>query len=392
MSSTSLDGLNTSIIATSLTKDVGSDLFLPYLPSINTITAYTSNDGNVTTIDAGDHSARNAVAKEIPKYGKLSAAAFEFGHASAQPVIASATLANSRDYLHGAYSLIDSVELRSQGKKLLGWTGAGMHSQLIHNLTRSQYEAISVLAQNNARLSTLLFIPLPSMFDKKLCLDTVYLDRLELVIKMKQYTGHQDASAAGAKLHFWYHQTNPETEAVIRSEMFSRGDRNILMYDCQSYSVVSTDRSVNLTSQKLVRCHYVDEYKEADKKGLSMVNGNNDIASNNAFSQTVSVKAGGRVIYESSKANAVASNLILGKEINNGRTLCIDYRNGVLKSSSADFSSGLALRHLPQPTLSLSAYMTDGTNANDRLEVSEEAYVMLSIKATNGSIVVVAEN
>lgn len=389
MASVSLDGLKTSIISQSLLTDVGADAFLPFVGSINTITQNTSNDGNVVTVSTTTLAPGNTATVEIPKYGYLSAIAIEFPTASANADGPSAT-SGAVGLQHNAYATVELCEIRSQGKKLLGWSGRGMSSMLQHYLSKSQYDAVVGLAGDGSKTNSVLVVPLPSFFDKKLALNTVMLDRMELVLRFVALDGSQPPNGAG-KVHFWYHQVDPETEAMIRSELFKSGNRNLLMFDCQSYSV-STATSQNLTSQKLVRCHYVDEYITSGSTAYNYVRGSNVNAGNNALSQLVSVKAGGRVIYEAPKAMAVLNSVINGREVNNPRSLCVDYRNGIIKGASADYSSGLALRHLPNPTLSVSAFMTNNTTAADKLVVSEEAYVMVAIDANSGRISVVAEN
>lgn len=388
MASVSLDGLKTSIISQSLLTDVGADAFLPFVGSINTITQNTSNDGNVVSVPTTTLAPGNTATVEIPKYGYLSAIAIEFPTETAN-ADAPSSVGNTAGLQHNAYATVELCEVRSQGKKLLGWSGRGMSSMLQHYLSKSQYDAVVGLAGDSAKLNSVLVVPLPSFFDKKLALNTVMLDRMELVLRFASSTGSVAPNGAG-KVHFWYHQVDPETEAMIRSELFKSGNRNLLMFDCQSYSLATTT-SVNLTSQKLVRCHYVDEFNN-NRVNPSYVRSNNATGGSNAISQLVSVKAGGRVIFEAPKALAVLNTVINGREVNNPRSLCIDYRNGIIKGASADYSSGLALRHLPNPTLSISAFMADGTVTSSNLVVSEEAYVMVAIDANSGRISVVAEN
>jgi|LakMenE18May11ns_1017448.scaffolds.fasta_scaffold9951882_5 hypothetical protein len=391
MASTSLEGLNTSIIGNSLMKDVGEEVFMPYLPSINTITAHTSNDGNVVSVNGGDFTSTSNITVEIPKYGYLSCLALDYGVASAAsptnlPTISTASPA------HVSYANLEYLEVRCQGKKILGYSGVGIHHMLANYLTKSQYEAINLLSGDGARTRSVLVIPVfGALFDKKLALNTVLLDRMEIVFKFSGAGAPN--SASGNLVHFWYHQVNPETEAKLRSELFSKGNRNVLMYDCQTYSISSVT-SLNLTSQKLVRCHYVDEViTNSLGNSYNYALGSNATVANNAISQKVTVKAGGRIIYDANKLITATLGAVLnGKEVNNTRCLCVDYRNGILKGSSADYSSGLALRHLPQPTLEVSAFMTDGSNATNRLVVSEEAYVMVSLEANTGRVQVVAEN
>lgn len=388
MASVSLDGLKTSIITQSLLSDVGADAFLPFVGSINTITQSTSNDGNVVSVPTTTLAPGNTATIEIPKYGYLSAIAIEMP-CTANPA-APLNTSDAAAVQHAAYATLELCEVRSQGKKLLGWTGRGMSSMLQHYLSKSQYDAVANLAGDGFKAHSILVVPLPSFFDKKLALNTVMLDRMELVLRFSASNGSEAPSGAG-RVHFWYHQVDPETESMIRSELFKSGNRNLLMFDCQSYSL-STATSVNLTSQKLVRCHYVDEFISGTGVGYNYVKGAAPNTGLNALNQLISVKAGGRVIYESPKNLAILNSVINGKEVNNPRSLCVDYRNGIIKGSSADYSSGLALRHLPNPTLSVSAFMTNGAAATDRLVVSEEAYVMVAIDANSGRISVVAEN
>lgn len=398
MASASLEGLNTSIIGNSLMKDVGEEVFMPYLPSINTITAHTSNDGNITTkTNNFNFSINSNITDEVPKYGYWSCLALDYPVATANNITLLPT-SDTASNAHVAYANLEYLEIRCQGKKLLGYSGIGIHHMLANYLTKSQYEAINYLAGNNNRLRSVLIIPVfGALFDKKACVNTILLDRLEVVFRFRSglagTVGPDNASTA--KIHYWFHQVNPETEAKLRSELFSKGNRNVLTYDCQSYSP-STTASVNLTSQKLVRCHYVDEYKDSDQTQYNLVNGSSAALSLASLEERVAVKAAGRIIYEGSKAITASIGAVLnGKEVNNTRCLCVDYRNGILKGSSLDYSSGLALRHLPQPTLEL--YGASGTSptfgsGRDRLLVSEEAYVMLSMEANTGRVQVVAEN
>jgi hypothetical protein len=382
MSAVSLDGLKTSIISNSLLQDVGEDAFLPYVGSINTITQNTSNDGNVVSVQSNTTFATgNPLTFEVPKYGYWGCCVIEFPHTAIGDLVGS-----SNTIPHCQYNILDSCEVRSQGKKLLSWTGQSMACMLEHYLSKSQFDAVMNLAGSNGRTRSFLIVPLPSFFDKKLALNTVMLDRMEIVLKFKTsvatLANHTLPSGAGT-LHFWYHQVDPETESMIRSELFKSGNRNLLMFDCPSYSASAQNAtSVNLTSQKLVRCHYVDEYVGGDSKQDSHVTVG--VSSTNK----ILVKAGGRSIYESPKAVAILNSVYNGREVNQPRTLCIDYRNGVIKGSSADYSSGLALRHLPNPTLEISAYNT----GQDRLLVHEEAYVLVAIDANSGRISVTAEN
>lgn len=381
MASVSLDGLKTSIISNSLLQDVGEDAFLPYVGSINTITQNTSNDGNVVSVQSNtSFNTTNPLTFEVPKYGYWGCCVIEFPHSALGGSLV--TNLTSSSIPHCQYNILDSCEVRSQGKKLLSWTGASMACMLEHYLSKSQYDAVMHLAGSAGRTKSFLIVPLPSFFDKKLALNTVMLDRMEIVLKFKTTapTGCQAPNGAGT-LHYWYHQVDPETESMIRSELFKSGNRNLLMFDCPSYSVSSTT-SVNLTSQKLVRCHYVDEFKDTDSTQ------DTHIVNVNSSTNRILVKAGGRSIYESPKAVAILNSVYNAREVNEPRTICIDYRNGVIKGSSADYSSGLALRHLPNPTLEISAY---NTNLN-KLLVHEEAYVLVAIDANSGRISVTAEN
>lgn len=389
MANQGLESLNTSIIVNSLMKDVGEEVYLPFLPSINTITANTSNDGNIVSINAGNLTSTSAQSRDIPKYGKFSCAAIEYTMATAN--VLSPAVSNNADNLqaHPAYANLEYVEVRSQGKKLLSYTGIGIHHMLSNYLTKSQFDAVMHLAGNSASLKSILILPLfGAMFDKKLCPDTVLLDRMEIVYKFRAFGGVTLPTTNDATLHLFYHQVGPEVDAKLREAMYSAGTRNILCYDVQSYAVSTTSR-VDLTSQKLVRCHYVDEYKDSDGTAINYAVASTQAISDAARTDKVNVSAAGRVIYEGSKAlTATLGAVLYGKEVNNTRCLCVDYRNGVLKGSSSDYSSGLALRHLPQPTLSLSAF----ASGRDRLLVNEEAYVMLALEPNTGRISVVAEN
>lgn len=396
MASVSLDGLKTSIISNVLQSDAKEEVFLPFVPSINTITANTSNDGNVVTVTPTTQFAQSTtVTIEVPKYGLWDACAFEADVAGANPAILDAN-DNGAGTQHGAYAAIEFVELRSQGKKLLSWSGRGMSSILQNYLSKTQYQAVANMSGNGTKTKSLWVVPLPAMFDKKLALNTVLLDRMELVIRFAAdgATTARAPNATGSAVHFWYRQVDPETDAAIRAEVYSKGNRSMLMFDCQSYGVVGYDNSnkarTNLTSQKLVRCHYVDEYTSS--ANFAARNYLTAVAAQTAHTDSVLISAGGRAIYQSSKVNAILNHVILGREINNPRSLCIDYRNGILKGSSSDYSSGLALRHLPNPTLEINGIASGGAQATAQMQVHEEAYVLVGLDALSGRISVTAEN